>query len=303
MEAKELLKKVRKIEIKSRGLSRDIFAGHYHSAFKGRGMAFSEVREYQPGDDIRSIDWNVTARFNHPFVKVYEEERELTVMLLIDASGSRDFGTSGMSKKNLITEIAAVLSFSAIQNNDKTGVIFFSNKVEKFIPPKKGRKHILHIIRELIDFVPGNRETDLTEPLRFLTNAIKKRSTVFMISDFLQTAGNRETSENGKEELRPVPEETLKIAARKHDIVAIRIFDRRETELPPVGMLRVRDAETDEIRWVDTLSRKVRMEYKAWWKDHDRRLSDLFLKAGIDSVSVSTDGDYVRPLISLFKRR
>jgi len=303
VEAKELLKKVRKIEIKSRGLSRDIFAGHYHSAFKGRGMAFSEVREYQPGDDIRSIDWNVTARFNHPFVKIYEEERELTVMLLIDASGSREFGTSGMLKKNLITEIAAVLSFSAIQNNDKTGVIFFSNKVEKFIPPKKGRKHILHIIRELIDFEPENRETDLTEPLRFLTNAIKKRSTVFMISDFMQTGFAPGTGGNGGNGPRPALAETLRIAARKHDIVAVRIFDRRETELPPVGMLRVRDAETDEIRWVDTLSRKVRDGYRNWWKDHERSLTDLFLMNGVDSVSVSTDEDYVRPLISLFKRR
>ena len=313
MEAKELLKKVRKIEIKSRGLSRDIFAGHYHSAFKGRGMAFSEVREYQPGDDIRSIDWNVTARFNHPYVKVFEEERELTVMLLIDSSGSREFGTRGMLRKNMITEIAAVLSFSAIQNNDKIGVIFFSNKVEKFIPPKKGRKHTLHIIRELIDFIPEHRETDLSEPLRFLTNAIKKRSTAFLISDFLQSTrpGNLTdplkpdgTAVNpGNGNAFSLPEDTMKIAARKHDLVAIRIYDKRETELPPLGMLRVRDAETGEVRWVDTLSKKVRDQYSSWWRAYDKSLSELFLKTGIDSVSISTDEDYVKPLIKLFKRR
>ncbi len=312
MEAKELLKKVRKIEIKSRGLSRDIFAGHYHSAFKGRGMAFSEVREYQPGDDIRSIDWNVTARFNHPYVKIFEEERELTVMLLIDSSGSREFGTRGMLRKNMITEIAAVLSFSAIQNNDKIGVIFFSDKVEKFIPPKKGRKHTLHIIRELIDFVPEHRETDLSEPLRFLTNAIKKRSTVFLISDFLQSTVPGKSTEPltsdgpvnpGNGNAFSLPEDTMKIAARKHDLVAIRIYDKRETELPPLGMLRVRDAETGEVRWIDTLSGKVRDQYSSWWRAYDKRLNDLFLKTGIDSVSISTDEDYVRPLIKLFKRR
>ncbi|MFO7924207.1 MAG: DUF58 domain-containing protein [Bacteroidales bacterium] len=300
MEAKELLKKVRKIEIKSRGLSRDIFAGRYHSAFKGRGMAFSEVREYQPGDDIRSIDWNVTARFNHPYVKVFEEERELTVMLLVDSSGSRDFGTRGMQKKNLITEIAAVLSFSAIQNNDKTGVIFFSDRVEKFIPPKKGRKHILHIIRELIDFSPGHRRTDLCEPLRFLTNAIKKRSTVFLISDFLQYPSlDHNQQGNGYSSM----EETLKIAARKHDLAAVRIYDHRETELSPVGMLRVKDAETGEMRWIDTLSGRVRHQYSHWWEDHDKMLNRMFMKTGIDSVSISTGEDYVKPLIKLFKRR
>ncbi|MGF1586757.1 MAG: DUF58 domain-containing protein [Bacteroidales bacterium] len=300
MEAKELLKKVRKIEIKSRGLSRDIFAGQYHSAFKGRGMAFSEVREYQHGDDIRSIDWNVTARFNHPYVKIYEEERELTVMLLVDASGSRNFGTRGMLKKNMITEIAAVLSFSAIQNNDKIGVIFFSNKVEKFIPPKKGRKHTLHIIRELIDFIPENKETDLTEPLKFLTNAIKKKSTVFLISDFLQTQANQNGG-NGSRFGRL--EETLKIAAKKHDVVAIKIYDERETEIPAIGMLRVRDAETGEIRWVDTLSAEVRRQYSLWWKAHNKMLADLFLKTGIDNVSINTAEDYVKPLIRLFKKR
>ncbi len=316
METKELLKKVRKIEIKSRGLSRDIFAGQYHSAFKGRGMAFSEVREYQPGDDIRSIDWNVTARFNHPYVKIFEEERELTVMLLIDASGSREFGTRGMLKKNMITEIAAVLSFSAIQNNDKIGVIFFSNKIEKFIPPKKGRKHILFIIRELIGFVPENRGTDLSEPLRFLTNAIKKRSTAFVISDFIQSpvAGSFPEAHKGPSEANSknlqqnginsgLPEETLKIAARKHDLVAIRVYDKREIELPPVGMLRVKDAETGEVRWVDSLSPRVRSVYSDWWRENDRRLNEIFMKTGIDSVSVSTDEDYVKPLIRLFKRR
>jgi len=316
VETKELLKKVRKIEIKSRGLSRDIFAGQYHSAFKGRGMAFSEVREYQPGDDIRSIDWNVTARFNHPYVKIFEEERELTVMLLIDASGSREFGTRGMLKKNMITEIAAVLSFSAIQNNDKIGVIFFSNKIEKFIPPKKGRKHILFIIRELIGFVPENRGTDLSEPLRFLTNAIKKRSTAFVISDFIQSpvAGSFPEAHKGPSEANSknlqqnginsgLPEETLKIAARKHDLVAIRVYDKREIELPPVGMLRVKDAETGEVRWVDSLSPRVRSVYSDWWRENDRRLNEIFMKTGIDSVSVSTDEDYVKPLIRLFKRR
>jgi uncharacterized protein (DUF58 family) len=297
VDAKELIKKVRKIEIKSRGLSRDIFAGQYHSAFKGRGMAFSEVREYQAGDDVRSIDWNVTARFNHPYVKVFEEERELTVMLLIDVSGSREFGTRGMLKQNMITEIAAVLSFSVLLNNDKIGVIFFSDKVEKFIPPKKGRKHILHIIRDLIDFVPGNRETDLTEPLRFLTNAIKKRSTVFMLSDFLQSSGA------GTGDYSTAFEDTLRIAAKKHDIVGIRIYDERETELPPVGLLRVTDAETGRLRWIDTLSGKVRSQYSFWWKMHEARLNDLFLKTGIDSVSINTAEDYVKPLIRLFKRR
>ena len=300
MEAKELLKKVRQIEIKSRGLSRDIFAGHYHSAFKGRGMTFSEVREYQVGDDIRSIDWNVTARFNHPYVKVFEEERELTVMLLVDASGSREFGTTGMLRKNMITEIAAVLSFSAIQNNDKIGVIFFSDQVEKFIPPKKGRKHILHIIRELIDFVPENRKTDLTEPLRFLTNAIKKRSTAFLISDFLQSFDMLADDAGGEP---TIFEDTLKIAARKHDLVAVRIYDVRETELPPVGMLRVKDAETDRHIWVDSLSKKVRYQYSDWWRRYDKRLNDLFMKTGIDAVSINTGEDYVRPLIKLFKRR
>ncbi|MFP4367558.1 MAG: DUF58 domain-containing protein [Bacteroidales bacterium] len=300
METKELLKKVRKIEIKSRGLSRNIFAGQYHSAFKGRGMAFSEVREYQPGDDIRSIDWNVTARFNNPYVKIFEEERELTVILLIDASGSREFGTKGMLKKNVITEISAVLSFSAIQNNDKIGVIFFSNKVEKFIPPKKGRKHILYIIRELIDFVPENRGTDLSEPLRYLTNAIKKRSTVFMISDFLQSA---DLLPGISADSKPILENTLNIAARKHDLVAIRIYDERETELPPVGMLRVRDAETGDERWVDSLSGKIRNHYSAWWKAYDKGLKELFNKTGIDHVSINTAEDYVKPLIKLFKRR
>ncbi len=315
VEAKELLKKVRKIEIKSRGLSRDIFAGYYHSAFKGRGMAFSEVREYQPGDDIRSIDWNVTARFDHPYVKVFEEERELTVMLLIDSSGSREFGTHGMLKKNMITEIAAVLSFSAIQNNDKIGVIFFSNKMEKFIPPKKGRKHILHIIRELIDFVPENRETDISVPLRFLTNVIKKRSTVFLISDFLQSSpslkitGSTDVSlsgglesDKGKEGISQL-EDAVKITAKKHDLVSIRVYDQRETELPAVGMLRVMDSETGEMKWVDTLSRKVREQYSSWWRNYDKMLKGMFLKTGIDAVSIHTGEDYVLPLIKLFKRR
>ncbi len=299
MEAKELIKKVRKIEIKSRGLSRDIFAGQYHSAFKGRGMTFSEVREYQAGDDIRSIDWNVTARFNHPYVKVFEEERELTVMLIIDVSGSGEFGTRGMLKKNIMTEIAAVLSFSAIQNNDKIGVIFFTDRVEKFIPPKKGRKHILHIIRELIDFSPENRGTELSEPLRFMTNALKKRSTVFMISDFMQPDDINGDRQNGSSSFS----HTLKIAARKHDLVAIRIYDEREKNLPAMGMLRVRDAESGQLRWIDTLSDRMRSQYSEWWENHDRNLTDLFMKNGVDAVSINTAEDYVKPLIKLFKRR
>lgn len=287
METKDIFKKVRKIEIKTRGLSHQIFSGHYHSSFKGKGMAFSEVREYQYGDDIRNIDWNVTARFNHPFVKIFEEEREMTVMLLIDVSGSNEYGTRVQLKEELMTEIAAVLAFSAIQNNDKVGVIFFSDKIEKFIPPKKGTSHILRIIRELIDFRPESQRTDIAEGLRYLTNAIKKRCTAFLISDFMDTGF----------------ENALRIAGRKHDLVALRVYDKREEELPNIGLTRVYSKETGTRRWVDTSSRAVRSNYKEWWADHNARLNRLFLKSGVDAAHFSTDQDYVRPLVNLFKRR
>ncbi len=287
MEAKEIFKKVRKIEIKTKGLSNQIFSGHYHSSFKGKGMAFSEVREYQYGDDIRNIDWNVTARFNHPFIKVFEEERELTVMLLIDVSGSNEFGTKNQLKEEQMTEIAAVLAFSAIQNNDKVGVIFFSDKMEKFIPPKKGSSHILRIIRELIDFHPESQKTDISEGLRYLTNAIKKRCTAFVISDFMD-----KNFENA-----------LKIARSKHDVVALRVYDKRETELPKVGLLKVYNKETDRKMWVDTSSEKVRENYSKWWHGHEAYLKSVFLKSGIDYATFSTDMDYVKPLVNLFKKR
>jgi len=287
VEATELLKRVRKIEIKTRGLSKNIFAGEYHSAFKGRGMSFSEVREYQYGDDIRSIDWNVTARFNHPYIKIFEEERELTVMLLIDISGSRNFGTQTQLKKNMITEIAAVLSFSAIQNNDKIGAILFSDQVEKFIPPKKGRQHILRIIRELIDYQPKSQGTDISEGLRYFSNAIKKRSTAFLISDFIDEDY----------------EEALRIANKRHDLIALNIYDLRETELPGIGMLRLKDAETGRSAWVDTSSRKTRERYKTFMQQETARFNDLMLRTGLDSVSIRTDEDYVKPLMNLFKRR
>lgn len=289
MEHTELLKRVRKIEIKTRGLSRNIFAGEYHSAFKGRGMAFSEVREYQYGDDIRNIDWNVTARYNKPFIKVFEEERELTVMLLIDVSGSREFGSVDKTKKNVITEIAAILAFSAIQNNDKIGVIFFSEKIEKFIPPKKGRSHILRIIRELIDFEPQERGTDITGAIRYMTNAIKKRCTAFLISDFIQK----------EKEL----ENALSIANNKHDLVALRIYDQRETELPPIGMVKLKDAETGQYIWVDSSSQATRQAYTKWWANLSGKLDSQFKKSGVDYVNINTNEDYVRSLISLFKKR
>ncbi|RIH64804.1 DUF58 domain-containing protein [Mariniphaga sediminis] len=289
METSELLKKVRKIEIKTRGLSRNIFAGEYHSAFKGRGMAFSEVREYQFGDDIRNIDWNVTARYNHPYVKIFEEERELTVMLLIDVSGSREFGTFEKMKKNVITEISAILSFSAIQNNDKIGVLFFSDTIEKFIPPKKGKSHILRIIRELIDFQPKNTGTDITGAVRYLTNAIKKRSTAFIISDFMD--------EN------PDLEMALSIANNKHDVVALKVYDEREKELPPIGMVKLKDAETGKYIWVDSSSRKIRKIYSDFWNKHISRLDTMFKKCGVDYVSIDTKEDYVKSLMTLFKKR
>jgi uncharacterized protein (DUF58 family) len=287
VDATELIKKVRKIEIKTRGLSRQIFAGEYHSAFKGRGMAFSEVREYQYGDDIRNIDWNVTARFNHPYVKIFEEERELTVMLLIDVSGSGLFGTTKGTKREIATEIAAVLSFSAISNNDKIGVIFFTDRIEKFIPPQKGRKHILRIIRELISFKPESDKTDISQSLSFLTNAIKKRCTAFVISDFIS----------------PRFEDALRIASKKHDVVAIRIYDPLESEIPNVGFIKVSDAESDEEKWIDTSMRSVRESYSDWWRGHTDRVTASFTRSGVDTAVIRTDEDYVKPLIKMFERR
>ena len=287
MEATELIKKVRRIEIKTRGLTRHIFAGEYHSAFKGRGITFSEVREYQYGDDIRSIDWNVTARFNHPYIKVFEEERELTVMLLVDVSGSGNFGTTTSFKKDIMTEVAAVLSFSAIYNNDKIGVIFFSDKVEKFIPPQKGRKHILRIIRELLDFEPESHKTSLDEPLRFLTNAIKKRCTAFIISDFIV----------------PDFEEALKIASNKHDVVALKVYDPREKSIPDVGLLKVMDSETGYEKWIDTSSGSAKKAYEEWWNSHIDLIKNIFKRCGVDFTALSTGEDYVKPLIKLFEKR
>ncbi|GAB6123957.1 DUF58 domain-containing protein [Dysgonomonas termitidis] len=288
METSELLKKVRQIEIKTRGLSRNIFAGQYHSAFKGRGMAFSEVREYQYGDDIRDIDWNVTARYNKPFIKVFEEERELTVMLLVDVSASQDFGTRNSLKRDMVTEIAATLAFSAIQNNDKIGVIFFSDKIEKFIPPKKGKKHILYIIRELINFQADSAKTDVGMALKYLTNVIKKRCTTFMISDFVDVQDYNNA---------------LTIANRKHDIVALQVYDNLETQLPDVGLMKVMDAETGTERWVDTSSRRVRQVYQDWWKKQQENMQTSFNRSKVDSVSVRTDEDYVKALMALFKKR
>ena len=277
METSELLKRVRKIEIKTRGLSKNIFAGEYHSAFKGRGMTFSEVREYQYGDDIRNIDWNVTARHNRPYVKIFEEERELTVMLMIDVSASRNFGTISKLKKNQITEIAAVLAFSAIQNNDKIGVIFFSDKIEKFIPPKKGRTHILHIIRELIDFYPEDKQTDIEQALEYMTNSIKKRCTCFVISDFIDEHDFAHA---------------LAIANRKHDVVALRVYDPRENQLPPVGMMYLRDAETGEQMWVDTSDKKLREAYEKYAFVREKELDAIFKRSGVDDIR--SDEDYVR---------
>ena len=288
MESTEIFKKVRKIEIKTRGLSNHIFSGQYHSAFKGRGMTFSEVREYEYGDDIRNIDWNVTARFNKPFVKIFEEEREMTVMLLIDVSGSNDFGSREQSKRDLTAELAAVLAFSAIQNNDKVGVIFFSSKIEKFIPPKKGSSHILRIIREIVDFRPTERGTDIGEGLRFLTSAIKRRTTAFLISDFM-------TDKSFEKEMQ--------IAANKHDLVALRITDQREMDIPKVGLVKFRDAETGRERWVDTSSRVWHDAYAQMIQYEAAELNREFTKHGIDNALIFTDEDYVRPLMRLFKKR
>ncbi|MBO7316250.1 MAG: DUF58 domain-containing protein [Paludibacteraceae bacterium] len=287
MEASDLLKKVRQIEIKTRGLSRNIFAGEYHTAFKGKGMTFSEVREYQYGDDVRNIDWNVTARFNNPFIKIFEEERELTVMLMIDVSGSREFGTCKTLKQEVITEIAATLAFSAIQNNDKIGVIFFSDRIEKCILPQKGKKHILYIIRELIDFKPESRKTDISAALRYFTNMVKKRSTAFLISDFI----DKDVSE------------AMTIANKKHDIVAVQVYDKRETVLPKVGYIKLKDAETDQRIWVNTNDSRLRQEYENCWIGKQNELKRSLKKSGVDFVSISTEEDYVKSLIQLFKLR
>ena len=291
-DSSDILRQVRKIEIKTRGLSNDIFAGHYHSAFKGRGMAFSEVREYRVGDDVRDIDWNVTARSRSPHIKVYEEERELTMMLLVDVSGSRMFGTADKLKKNVITEIAAVLAFSATENNDMVGCILFSDRIEKFIPPKKGRSHILMIIRELIEFVPQHGGTALSEPFRYLTNVLKKRCTAFVLSDFMEP-----------EEDRKRFEDALKIASGKHDIVGIRVYDRRDAELPDVGIMEVQDAETGRKMWIDTSLAALRDHYRGEWERLSRETASVLNRSRVDNVSVATDEDYVKALIKLFNRR
>lgn len=289
----DLLRKVRKIEIKTRALSHQIFAGEYHSAFKGRGMAFSEVREYQFGDDVRNMDWNVTARLRSPYVKVFEEERELTVVLLIDISRSGLFGTSGMNKRDLIAEIAAVLSFSAIINNDKVGALFFSDRVEKFIPPKKGRSHLLHIIREILEFKPRYDGTDISEALRYLTNAIKKRCTAFLLSDMLDVDSDG----------TPRYEDALKVAVNRHDLSVIGIYDPRERELPDIGLVHVKDSETMKSSWVDTSSRKMRTAYREWFAAVSSAASRIFLKYKVDNVSISTDDDYVKGLMAFFQKR
>lgn len=288
METSEILKKVRKIEIKTRGLSQNIFAGQYHSAFKGRGMAFSEVREYQFGDDVRDIDWNVTARFHRPYVKVFEEERELTVMLLIDVSGSLDFGTQKQMKRDMVTEIAATLAFSAIQNNDKIGVIFFSDKIEKYIPPKKGRKHILYIIREMLDFKPESTRTDIKQAIEFLSSVQKRRTTAFILSDFY---------------VRSDFQQSLQIANRKHDVVAIQVYDQRARELPDVGLMKVVDAETGYEQYVDTSSKKLRQAYQKYWLTRQAQLQETFNKSNVDNVSIATNDDFVKSLLLLFKQR
>ena len=288
METSEIIKKVRKIEIKTRGLSSNIFAGQYHSAFKGRGMAFSEVREYQFGDDVRDIDWNVTARFHRPYVKVFEEERELTVMLLIDVSGSLDFGTQKQMKRDMVTEIAATIAFSAIQNNDKIGVVFFSDKIEKYIPPKKGRKHILYIIREMLDFQPESKKTDVKQVLEFLSSVQKRRTTTFILSDFY---------------VRKDFLQSLQIASRKHDVVAIQVYDQRARELPDVGLMKVVDAETGFEQYIDTSSKRLRESYRKYWMDRQTQLMETFNKSNVDNISVATNEDFVKSLLMLFKQR
>ena len=288
METSEIIKKVRKIEIKTRGLSSNIFAGQYHSAFKGRGMAFSEVREYQFGDDVRDIDWNVTARFHRPYVKVFEEERELTVMLLIDVSGSLDFGTQKQMKRDMVTEIAATIAFSAIQNNDKIGVVFFSDKIEKYIPPKKGRKHILYIIREMLDFHPESKRTDVKQAVEFLSSVQKRRTTAFILSDFYDR----------QDFLQP-----LQIANRKHDVVALQVYDQRARELPDVGLMRVVDAETGYEQYIDTSSKRLRQAHEKYWRQRQDNLRETMNKSNVDLVSIATNEDYVKALLMLFKQR
>lgn len=288
MEATELLKKVRKIEIKTRGLSQNIFAGEYHTAFKGRGMTFAEVREYQYGDDVRDIDWNVTARHNHPYVKVYEEERELTVMLLVDVSGSSLFGAVGEDKREMIAEVAATIAFSAIQNNDKIGVIFFTDKVEKFIPPKKGRKHILFIIRELLDFKPENKGTDIGAALRYFTDALKKRTTSFIISDFI----------DGKDYYT-----AMSVASNKHDLTGIQIYDKRDAQIPNIGLLRVKDLETGAERWIDTSMASTRKALGKWWYERQQSMTETMRRCRVDSASIATDEDFVKALMALFRKR
>jgi len=288
METSEIIAKVRKIEIKARGLSSNIFAGQYHSAFKGRGMAFSEVREYQFGDDVRDIDWNVTARFHRPYVKVFEEERELTVMLLIDVSGSLDFGTQKQMKREMVTEIAATIAFSAIQNNDKIGVVFFSDKIEKYIPPKKGRKHILYIIREMLDFHPESKKTDVRQAIEFLSSVAKRRCTAFILSDFY---------------VRNDFQQSLTIANRRHDVVAIQVYDKRAKELPDVGLMKVVDAETGFEQYIDTSSKRLRLAYHKYWQTRQNQLHEMFNKSNVDNVSIATDEDFVKALLLLFKQR
>ena len=288
METSELLKKVRRIEIKTKALSQNIFAGEYHSAFKGRGMTFSEVREYHYGDDVRDIDWNVTARHNRPYVKVYEEERELTVLLMVDVSGSNDYGAVGMPKREMMAEVAGTLAFSAIQNNDKVGIIFFSDKIEKFIPPKKGRKHILLILRELLSFTPEASGTNLAAALEFLTEALKKRCTTFVISDFIDSHDY---------------ERPLAIASHKHDVIAIQVYDKREQKLPNVGLMRVHDAETGTERWINTSSRRVRQAHDRWWYEHQLSTTTTLRRCNVDNAQVATDEDYVKALMGLFSRR
>ena len=308
MTSEELLQKVRKIEIKTHGLSRNIFAGEYHSQFKGRGMAFSEVREYQPGDDVRSIDWNVTARMNRPYIKVYEEERELTVMLLVDVSGSRNFGTVSQMKRDTMAEVAATLAFSTIENNDKVGVIFFSDRIEKFIPPKKGKSHVLHIIRELLSFEPEHAGTDINAALEFLTNAQKRRCTAFLISDLitpppgvLRTATGSPIEQSSSPAQGRGHVDPVVIASRKHDLSAIQIYDRRDAELPDVGLLKVKDPETGARVWTDTSEASVRNAYAAAWRNRQNALEEMYTKTGMNHVEIRTDEDYVKALMRLFK--
>ncbi len=287
MLSSELLKKVKKIEIKARGLSRNIFAGEYHSAFKGKGMAFSEVRAYQPGDDVRAIDWKVTARYNQPFVKLFEEERELKIILMVDVSGSQEFGTQHQLKQEMITEIAAILAFSANLNNDNIGILFFSDIIEKYIPPQKGKNHILRIIRELINFKPQSRKTNIGKALSFISNVIKKRSIIFVISDFIDGGF----------------ENDIKQVKSHHDLIALKIYDQRETNLPPLGLVKFKDAETGKFLWVDSANKQVRKNFEEWWIQSDKKLKDLFHKCGVDYVKIKTDQSYIPPLMNLFKKR